>query len=132
MRTSMRPVREVTSPANISSPIMAPKQKTRREFAEIIREFENGEVANDANVSKETVKCWKAGRALPQLENAVQLALRNPKVMSWVLAKLNVRQMPEHLTPEVLTVMAAAFHQVSFQKNPDGDAAREAKAGLRK
>lgn len=129
MRVAMRPVGEKSAPTTSFAPIFPSKREARDEFASIIHSFENGVIANDADVSKETVKCWKAGRAFPNGENLIKLAFKNRIVLGWLLAKLNVRQIPEFMTDEVLTVMMAMLHQGMFQLGPDGDAVRELKRG---
>lgn len=129
MRTAMNLAGEKLAPSTMFAPTFPSKREARQEFASIIREFDNGEIANDADVSKETVKCWKAARALPRSDNLIKLAKKNRSVMAWTLRHLGVNQVPEFLSPQVMTAMVAAFHQVAQQPGPDGDAIRAARKG---
>lgn len=125
MRTAMKLAGEKVAPPKKIAPLFVSKRAAKLEFASVIDEFELGEVANDADVSKETVKCWKAGRAFPHGQNLMLLMLRNRKVCGWVLGKLGLNQMPECLNdPRVLNALQAFAHRVSFENDPDGDEAR--------
>jgi prolyl oligopeptidase PreP (S9A serine peptidase family) len=130
VRTAIKLAGEVSAPATISAPTMPAKREAKQEFASIIREYENGEIANDADVSKETVKCWKAGRALPQADNLFKLAQKNRTVQAWAMRQLGISQPAEFFnSPAGLTAAMAAVWQVMHQPGPDGDAVRAAMRG---
>lgn len=80
-----------------------------------------------AGASPETVKAWTKDRQKPQWEHLHPMAMEIPSVRAWTLQRLGVkasRGLPEFVTPELLTAMMAALHQVSYQPGPDGDAVR--------
>jgi len=86
-----------------------------------------------AGVGPETVKAWERGRQKPQWEHLRRIAREVPSVRRWTLRQLGVDEQPQFLSPQVMTAMMAAMHQVSHQPGPDGDAVRAmlAKMGSR-
>lgn len=109
------------------------------EFGPVIRNVRIGNrlprkvIAKIAGVGTETVKAWEKGRQEPQTKHLFKLALSIPSVKRWALRKLGVQEMPEFMTPDLMTATVAAIYQVAQQPGPDGDAIRDAivKAGQR-
>jgi len=118
---------ERLSPAKTFTPLFPSKTEARKEWASVILQFENGEVAVQGDVTKQTVKCWKAGRSFADGINLMELMQNNPVILNWVLGKLGVMQMPEFLNdPRVLNAVMALAYQGIHQINPDGDEIRAA------
>lgn len=109
------------------------------DFGPVIRNVRIGNklprkvIAKIAGVGTETVKAWEKGRQEPQSKHLFRLALGIPSVKRWALRKLGVQEMPEFMTPDLMTATLAAIYQVAQQPGPDGDAMRDAigKAGRR-
>ena len=124
MRNAIRLKGENLTPQKKFTPIFNSEPEAAREFCAVILPFSTGEVALAAGRSKDTVKCWKAARAFPNGVSLMNLAMTNRTVRGWVLAKLNVREMPEFVDDRLLTVMMAMLNQGLYQSGPDGDAVR--------
>jgi transcriptional regulator with XRE-family HTH domain len=86
-----------------------------------------------AGVGSETVKAWERGRQMGQFEHIARLSQSIKSVRQFALRQLGATHSDlDFLSPQVVTAMVAAFHQVAHQPGPDGDAVREALAKMGK
>lgn len=83
------------------------------------------EIGKVAGVGSETVKAWERGRQMGQWENVARLTRRFHSVRKWALRDLGLDEMPEFMSPRVMTAVMAAAYQVMHQPGPDGEALRE-------
>ncbi len=117
----------ITSPVPQTSPVPVNEKAAALEFSAIIIPFSAGELAQAGKRTKEAAKAWKAGRSMPSAWSLINMAQEIPTVREWMFAKLGGK--PEFASPQVMTVMMAALHQVSKQTGPDGDAVRALLSG---
>ena len=65
------------------SPVFSSENEAKEEFSAVILPFSDKELAESADVSTETVKCWRARRALPRGFNLMALVADFPDIAAW-------------------------------------------------
>jgi hypothetical protein len=88
MRSSSALKGEKFSPAGASKNFApdffpATEQDLAQEFSAQIIDFDTGVLAKASGRSKETVKCWKAGRAFPNGASLLALIAEFPRIRAW-------------------------------------------------
>lgn len=73
------------SPKNKFTPVT--EQEAAKEFSAVILQFSVGELAHATGRSKDTVKCWKSGRAFPNGASLMALIAEFPRIEAWVRSK---------------------------------------------
>src|SRR5262249_23529744 len=76
---------EKFSPSNFS-PIFS-EVEAAKQFSAVILNFSTGDLAQATRRSKETAKCWKAGRAFPNGVSLMALVREFPEIRAWVRAR---------------------------------------------
>lgn len=110
MRTATRTKDEKFSTAEKFSPDFPEDSEIKAEFAQIIRAYPDKEVANAADCSPYTVKCWKAEVSFPQGRNLMKLLPHYPKIRKWHDRRtggLNHPQSQVELFAELERIMAS-------------------------
>lgn len=106
-------------PANNFSPEFPSDRRLRAEFAEVIQLFPDKVLAQAADCSPETVKCWKAERSFPQGRYLMKLVADFPKISAW-----HDRKTGRIHTPQSLTELFSHLEQVMASNTPEGRAMR--------
>lgn len=99
------------------------------EFALLVVDFSAGQLAKAACRSKETAKCWKAGRALPNGASLLNLAGNIPRIHDWVIGKIS-RTAPVLGSTNILTTLIASLQVAAQMPGADGAQARAVLAAL--
>lgn len=80
-QTATQRAGEKFAPTKKFSPVT--EQEAAEEFSAVIIDFSVGELAHATGRSKETAKCWKAGRAFPNGVSLMALVAQFPRIRVW-------------------------------------------------
>ena len=90
-----------------------------KEFSAVILDFSAGQLAYATGRSKQTAKCWKAGRAFPNGNSLKSLEAEFPAIRSWANNRWGI-----HDSAERLTNGFALLEQMMASNSPEGRAMR--------
>jgi hypothetical protein len=80
-RAATRRLGENFAPTKNFAPVT--EQEAAQEFSAVILPFSVGQLAQATGRSKETAKCWKAGRAFPNGVSLMALVAEFPQIRAW-------------------------------------------------
>lgn len=118
VRSATKTTGEKIAPATNFAPVLT-EQEAAAEFSAVILDFSAGELARASRRSKETAKCWKAGRAFPNGVSLLALVNEFPKIRAWVNAKTGGFD-----SPRGLSAAFALVEQIMATDTPDARAMR--------
>lgn len=118
MRQSTGARRERFSPQK-SLPPRISEIEAAAEFSAVILPFSAGQLAQASGRSKETAKCWKAGRSFPNGTSIKALEAAYPLIRSWANQRWGI-----HDSPERLTNSFALLEQIMASDSAEGRALR--------
>lgn len=95
------------------------EQDAAAEFSAVILAFSTGEIAKATGRSKETVKCWKAGRAFPNGVSLMALTSEFPRIRAWY----DRRTGGVH-NPQSQVELFAELERIMASETPEGRAMR--------
>lgn len=105
--------------SNNSSPVFVSEQEAAKEFSAVILPFSVGELATATDRSKETVKCWKAGRSFPNGVSLMALVAEFPAIRAWHHTKTGGFD-----SPQSLGAMFSTLERVMASDTAEGRAMR--------
>lgn len=111
------PGAKISYPKNFA-PIMT-EQAAAAEFSGVILSFSTGQLAQATGRSKETAKCWKAGRAFPNGVSLMALVTEFPQIRAWAHSKTGGFE-----SSQSLDVMFGTLEQIMASDTPKGRAMR--------
>lgn len=102
-----------------SSPVFSEADAAKEFSADILPFYSVGELALATGRTKETAKCWKAGRAFPNGVNLKALEAAFPKVRAWADHKWGI-----HDSSQRLVNVFDAIEQIMTSDTSEGRAMR--------
>lgn len=100
MRAAMKPVGvKITYPKNFT-PVLT-EQVAAAELSAVILPFSTGQLAQATGRSKDTVKCWKAGRTFPNGVSLIALVKEFPQIRAWANSKSGGFNSPQGMNAAV-------------------------------
>lgn len=97
MRTASRAQGEIFAPTKNFAPVFS-EAEAAQEFSAVILDFSAGELARAAQRSKETAKCWKAGRSFPNGVSLMALVTEFPRIHAWFNSKTGGLDSPQGMS----------------------------------
>lgn len=108
---------KITYPKNFT-PVLT-EQAAAAEFSAVIIPFSTGQLAQATGRSKDTVKCWKAGRTFPNGVSLMALIEDFPQIDAWVRSKTG-----RFNSPHTVTDIFSEMEKLLTSDSASGRAAR--------